>query len=180
MIIYKITNKINGKIYIGQTINDLEKRTIEHKYEARSGRRNSPVHNAMRKYGIENFTFIIIDNAASMEELNKKEQTYIEQLKSLKPNGYNLALGGRGRGMVSIDTRKKMSESRKKLLSDKKNHPNWGKSSGNAKQIICLNNGLIYKSEKQASIELQLDHSLIARVCKNIRPHAKGYRFKYL
>ena len=52
--IYKITNKINNKVYIGQTINSLEKRFKQHLSEAKQGK-NCRLHSAIRKYGIDAF-----------------------------------------------------------------------------------------------------------------------------
>lgn len=95
-VIYKITNKINNKIYIGQTIN-YEKRMKEHIY----GRRNTKNHieqvidRAIKKYGVENFLFEKIDNSESQEEIDILERKYIKQYNSLKPNGYNVLKGGR-------------------------------------------------------------------------------------
>lgn len=56
MIIYKITNKINGKVYIGQTTDSLSRRKSGHIQAATSGSK-SKLYSAMRKYGVENFEF---------------------------------------------------------------------------------------------------------------------------
>ena len=68
MIIYKITNKINGKVYIGQTIRSLEIRKRGHIQCAEQGM-NRHLYNAMRKYGIENFEFEEMCKANSKSEL---------------------------------------------------------------------------------------------------------------
>ena len=62
MIIYKITNQINGKIYIGQTINTLEKRFNRHKQDALSGRLDTHFARALREYGVDNFVAEVIEN----------------------------------------------------------------------------------------------------------------------
>lgn len=95
MIIYKITNIQNGKIYVGQTIQSFKSRMNEHKKKMRNGA-NFPLYNAMRKYGIDNFTFEVISSAASQEELNEKEIFWINYFNSEYPNGYNLTSGGAG------------------------------------------------------------------------------------
>jgi group I intron endonuclease len=179
MVIYKITNTINDKVYVGQTTRDLHERIASHKYCAGNRTNNLPIYNAMAKYGFDNFTFEEIDNASSIEELNKKEELHIEQLGSLFPNGYNLMSGGQNR-LDSEETKKKKSRSRKILLSNKENHPNWGKTSGKAKRVLCLNNNVEYVSARKAAIELDLDPSAIPRVCKNEFSNTKGFRFKYL
>ena len=71
MIIYKITNKLNGKVYIGQTVGSLQARWKAH---LRS-RDNAVFHKALRKYGAENFTVEQIDMAVSTAELDAKKNT---------------------------------------------------------------------------------------------------------
>lgn len=107
MIIYKATNKVNGKIYIGQTIQPLYKRWQDHCRGDKT--RDSYLHRAIAKHGIENFIIEQIDSAQTIEELNTKEETYIKALNCLSPNGYNLLPGGDNR-RHHPDTQKKISE----------------------------------------------------------------------
>ena len=95
MIIYKITNKINGKRYIGQTKFTIENRFKKHVYDA-FGRdnRQQAIHAALRKYSVENFEIAIISHCNSIEEMNRREIYYIKLFNTLAPNGYNLSLGG--------------------------------------------------------------------------------------
>ena len=92
MTIYKITNLINGKIYIGQTIQKLETRWKEHCRHSR--KKVSAISSAIRKYGEDAFTVECVDTAVSIDELNTKEQQYIKQYASMAPIGYNLNSGG--------------------------------------------------------------------------------------
>ena len=86
--VYKIENKINHKIYIGQSIHP-EQRFLEH---ARgNNEKNSPIHRAFRKYGRENFSFEIL---GWFEDYNEKEKEYIIKYNSKVPNGYNIQSGG--------------------------------------------------------------------------------------
>ena len=72
MIIYKITNKINSKVYIGQTIHTLNYRKNQHLKCARNYIDNCRLLNkALRKYGFDNFKWEIIDETSNQEELNK-------------------------------------------------------------------------------------------------------------
>lgn len=101
MFIYKITNKVNGKIYIGQTINKPEDRFKAHIKEARNNNQNY-LYRAMRKYGIENFELEVIDEAKSIDELNCLEEYYISKFNSTDSEiGYNMHLGGNNNIMFS-------------------------------------------------------------------------------
>ena len=94
--IYIITNKINGKVYIGKS-NDIERRFKEHcsQYE-RNRTPNKPLYLAFEKYGIYNFSFEILELCPS-ENLNEKERYWIQKYQSDdKEKGYNILSGGDG------------------------------------------------------------------------------------
>lgn len=89
--IYKITNKVNGKIYIGQSIH-IYQRWNEHKRKFKKG--NSYLYKAIRCYEIDNFAFEIVCECEK-EQLNELEKKYISHFNSDKrENGYNLTKGG--------------------------------------------------------------------------------------
>lgn len=93
--IYKIINLINGKIYIGQSIN-INKRIKDHFWKSTCQKDvsyNSPLHSAIRKYGKNNFTWEVIEEC-DISEIDKKQQYYIQYYNSLVPNGYNILTGG--------------------------------------------------------------------------------------
>ena len=79
MEIYKITNKINGKVYIGQTIRPVEYRFNRHMNDALHNVLDTHFARAIRKYGVgpDIWELQIIDNAQTQEELNQKEQKWI-------------------------------------------------------------------------------------------------------
>lgn len=93
-IIYKVTCLITNKIYIGQTTTCLGDRKGLHKHRAlyQNDYKNH-FHNAIRKYGWENFQWEIIDYANSFEQLNEKEIYWINKFNSIE-NGYNILKGG--------------------------------------------------------------------------------------
>ena len=91
--IYKVSNDVNKKLYIGQTVN-LEKRKLAHFSDNRTN--HQIFKNAILKYGKEHFKFEIIDTATTKNEANKKEIFYIKYYNSLHPNGYNMTIGGEG------------------------------------------------------------------------------------
>ena len=79
MNIYKITNTVNNKMYIGQTIQKNPKmRWYDHCSRARNGYQ-SHLYNSMRFYGIDNFTWEVIDSAGTVDELNIKEQHWLTE-----------------------------------------------------------------------------------------------------
>jgi len=91
MIIYKIVNNINGKIYIGQTKKDVSRRVAKHITENRHY-----IQKALNKYGLESFAISIIDEAISKEILDEKEKYWIKVFNCRAPNGYNCTDGGDG------------------------------------------------------------------------------------
>ena len=91
--IYKITNNINQKIYIGKTDFSIEKRFKEHCRDAfKPHNEKRPLYDAIKKYGIEHFSIEEIEETDCPEE---REQYWIEYFGSFK-NGYNATLGGDG------------------------------------------------------------------------------------
>lgn len=92
--IYKIQNKINGKVYIGQSI-DIYKRWAQHKYNANyESQLHKPLYRSLKKYGIENFTFEIIKETY---DLDYYEKFFIKLYRSQNIKyGYNLEAGGEG------------------------------------------------------------------------------------
>lgn len=97
-LIYMATSP-SGKSYIGQTAKTLEQRLKNHIKEAKSG---SPYlfHAAIRKYGIDNFTIIILKDNISDTDLDKWERFYIQKYNTYN-NGYNLTTGGEGNRKIT-------------------------------------------------------------------------------
>lgn len=89
--IYLITNNLNNKKYVGQS-NNIERRLKEHCYPGRF-RNGYPIDVAIHKYGKENFTFEILEECL-LEELNSKEEYWINYFHSNGQNGYNCNPGG--------------------------------------------------------------------------------------
>lgn len=92
MLIYKITNILNGKLYIGQTTKTLGQRIQNHRNSMVS-MVDTHLYNAMRKYGWDNFKFEVIATAEDKETLDELESYFIRKYDTIK-NGYNMAPGG--------------------------------------------------------------------------------------
>lgn len=93
MIIYKVTNLENNKIYIGKTSYSLESRKAQHLRESKKS--TFQFHRALQKYSSEKFLWEVIFECDTEEELNLKEIEFIQKFDSYK-NGYNMTLGGEG------------------------------------------------------------------------------------
>lgn len=206
MIIYKITNKVNGKVYIGQTTRSIEKRWKEH---INHKSHCSALHSAIVRYGAEKFCVEVIDVAASIDELNTKEAYWIEKYKSIAPYGYNLDSGGKNK-IICQFTRDKMSKSRKgvskphtgiprsektkeKISLANKGHPYYpgvltedGRKRISQAQSISVSrytkNGEYidtFESATKAQQEIGVCSANITIVCKGRRKTAGGYVWRY-
>lgn len=109
MIIYKLQLREDGRIYIGQTVQDIKVRIRKHIRENRTH-----FELAVTKYGIDAFDLEIIDTATTKEELDEKEKFWIKHYDCMYPKGFNMCEGG------STNSGYKHSEEMKKLLSEKK------------------------------------------------------------
>lgn len=130
MIIYKVENKINHKIYIGQTVKTLEKRRDEHYKSVKRGS-SFKFHNALRKYNSSVFKWSIIEYVKNKKDLKNRESYWIEYYKSYE-NGYNLTKGDSNpmnfqpskqhhdNIMKSKEVRDKISNSMKKRIAEGK------------------------------------------------------------
>ena len=120
MWIYKITNIQNNKIYIGQTIRPVKDRFNRHINDALNNIIDTHFARAIRKYGKENFNIEIIDCAQSQEELNKKEQYWIQFYNSVK-EGYNEtdAMNKCGGNTYQSKTEKEMEIIKEKIRKTK-------------------------------------------------------------
>lgn len=162
MIIYKITNINNGKIYVGQTIGTIEKRIKKHLNESNNSSSERPILRAIKKYGINNFKIEIIDNAETQEELDTKEIKWIEALECLVPNGYNVLGGGQFRkkttkefgklisnGLLNSEKWKKIKESADYQKKIKENFTLHNKG----KKFSEEHKNKIWKSNKERVLE---------------------------
>lgn len=96
-IIYKVTNKVNGKSYIGQTRYTLEFRWRQHLHK----KDNVYFHNAIKKYGAENFSLEVLEEC-DVDKLNSREIFYIAKYNTFE-EGYNLTIGGDGNRRLILD-----------------------------------------------------------------------------
>lgn len=183
-VIYKIENLINGKVYIGQTIQEggfddrynrsgegIEKVYLFHKYKKNNKTTyNKHLLGAIEKYGFNAFSVIkIFDIAFSQKELDIKEQCWIGIYNSYK-NGYNKTLGGAGHGGGKLDEqwRKNISEACKGKIVPKeiKNKISKSMSEKMSKQMICLNTLKIFNTPTEGEILFGIYKRYISKCCR--------------
>lgn len=112
MHIYKITNNANGKLYIGQTIQQNPKmRWYSHLADARRGKK-SYLLDSIRKYGKEQFEWTVIDCAVSIDDLNSKEEYWLEHYRQQGITVYNNREAG-GNKLHSLESIERMRESQR-------------------------------------------------------------------
>lgn len=146
--IYKIENMINGKMYIGQSIN-IERRWARHRYATD----DFAIHRAIRKYGIENFSFSILEEC-SEKNLDDKEIYWITKYNSLIPNGYNMIEGGsNGSGLAKGKPVLQFSPQGKFLAE--------------------------YRSAHVADDITGINYSSICACCRREQKIANGYQWRY-
>jgi group I intron endonuclease len=142
LIIYKATNLINGKVYIGQTIVSIAERMGDHRRKAFRHNSRSHFHSAIKKYGFNCFEWEIIDRAKTRDELNGKEVSWIEKSGSLdRLLGYNIDIGG-GVYEIAESTKKKISKAHK----GRKHTPEQNA----AKSILMSGNGNNFYGRKHS------------------------------
>lgn len=128
MVIYKITNTVNGKVYIGQTIIPIRKRFLRHINDAHNNpNTHLKLHRAMNKYGADKFTVEQIDEATTKQELDEKEKFWIKEYDSV-------TAGGEGGNTYKCRTSSQMKETRQKLSKSK-----MGRANGMSRQIKAKN-----------------------------------------
>lgn len=180
MIIYKATNKINGKVYIGQTIQTLERRKNQHERSYKyKNTKNYVFCRALKKYGNENFEWEVIDTATSIEELNLKEEYWISYYDCLVSSGkgYNSKYGGNNH---------KHLERTKELIGlaqkGDKNHM-FGKKgfeNNSSKAVIDMQTNIVYGSASECAEKLGLTTSKVCAVCRGERGSTGGRVFRYV
>ena len=160
--IYKFTNKINNKSYIGQSVN-INRRYKEHKNIYRE---NTIFHDALIEFGFSNFIFTIVEEC-KINELNDKEIYYIKKYNTLFPNGYNVSSGGsNGAHPNKIKHIKDIDEIINLLKTTNMSNLDIGKLYGVSDQTISdINCGRIWFN-KDIKYPIRKKNILLPRFCE--------------
>ena len=177
-VIYKVLNKVNNKVYIGQTIKDRGFKGrydysgdgVERIYKYISVRKgsksyNSHLYKSIEKYGCDNFDVCeVFDIAFSKSELDLKEKAWIAIYKSTDRNyGYNFTDGG-GSGKPTKDANLKNSLS--------KIGKNLRSSNPNSKRIICVTTGEVFECTLDAADKYNICRTAISQSCSGKKKSA--------
>ena len=141
MFIYKITNTVTGKFYVGQTKRKLQVRLNSHFYEASKRKYNMLLHRSIRKHGIESFKIELLEECTK-EDVYEKERFWIKTLNCIQPFGYNQHEGGKG-GCLNPS-----EELRQKLREAKLGKPTWNKGLTKSDPRVAKNGLNVSKSVK--------------------------------
>lgn len=158
MFIYKITNKINGKIYIGKTIKSIEARFKKHLNGAKN-KVNRHLYDAMNCYGYENFELTLIETCKTIESLNEREIYWISHYNSISPCGYNMTQGGDGGNTLinwDDERKQKLWESQAKKRTGVKRSDSARKNISDAAKIRESKKTEIEKAETSSKISSTL------------------------
>jgi len=183
MVIYKITNILDGKFYIGKTIGNPYKRFERH---CRRSSRCPKLLAAIKKHGRENFTLNIIDEATTHDELNNKEIYWINCLDAIA-NGYNLTKGGDG-GMLSNETKQKLSNLRlgktiPEIVKLKMSIDRTGSKNSNSKKVVVIfnNQERLFGCLKEAADFYNVKYSTAKSIAQGHNSKTRsGIVFKYI
>ena len=128
MVVYIAKNKINGKIYIGKTIDNLDKRKKEHYYHSET-KNGSYFQRAIKKHGLENFEWSVLCECKSIQELNNKEIELIKFFNSQNHKiGYNITSGGENNDVLKWHPKRDEIIEKIRQSNLKQRLPNKGKT----------------------------------------------------
>lgn len=168
--IYKITNKLDNKIYVGKTTKSLSQRFKAHCYMAKHIEEYkfiSYLYRAMNKDGEENFKIELLESCENELELNEKERYWIDKLQSQNPTiGYNIQDGGEGGSVRSKEYQ--LSDKQKQALDYGRHLP----SSDKHKQQLAerRKNCIVTLDTRNKLREMSANRVRIHKGNKNLHP----------
>ena len=168
-VIYKITNQVNNKVYIGQTIQNLKDRWYRHcGYSGSKGEQNMIIKKAIHKYGKENFNIKILEICDSVE-LNEKEKYWISKYNSYK-NGYNATKGGQDGSKLPklINQTEEIIDKYNKGLSLRKIAEEYNVDHATIK-LILISNNITLRTTRTYKLTQKQREEIIKRVNEGVK-----------
>ena len=204
-IVYKITNDVNDKVYIGRTAFTLKKRFAEHKNEATKDKIHRPIYDAMREIGTDHFQITEIETVETEQEANEREMFWIDYYNSVL-DGYNTTLGGvgkhyadydaiynlwqQGKSSIMIQQELKYDQHTIKValesfgVTSKEIIQRRDKSFGNKVEMLDKSTGTVLQTfDTITDAHAFLDKKRsghITQICQGKRKQAYGYKWRYV
>lgn len=116
-VVYKHVNKLNGKVYVGQTCQDVERCFRKNSKKHKGYKNSTAFYNAIKKYGWDNFETTILVSCTNQDDLNYMKEYFINYYNSVVPNGYNSLAITNNKVVYPQPVRTKISKARKKYFS---------------------------------------------------------------
>lgn len=177
--IYKIENKINGKIYIGQSV-DIKKRWSRHKRSAKNELEEKyPIHYAILKYGLDNFSFDVVEEC-DVSVIDERELYYISFYDSMIPKGYNCDSGGKSGGYLPKERIDKMSGVESSLSTRLKMSEIQSGGKNNKARKVKDNQGRVWATVVECEKDLGISH--LSNMISGVRgwtKKSKPYELQY-
>lgn len=163
--VYVITNKSNGKQYVGQTKHTLKRRMQWHIKDAKKGVKKF-LSDAIREYGVENFDIQIIEENISPSYIDECERFWIKKLNTLEPFGYNTNTGGR-KGYAILCNSYKKSWYGNVIMYDK----------NTMEHLLVFSNTMEAERYLKAHGKIKANHWAITKCCFGRNKTAYGYKW---
>ena len=172
MVVYLITNTVNGKKYVGQTQRILKQRLKDHRTD-----KKRTIGIAIKKYGWENFTVEILDECETLEQLYESEKYWIAMLNTKAPNGYNMTDGGIGISGFTYTSVLKKNVEKPPLTPEQRRQ--FSEAAPNRCEVLCVETGEVFPSISAAARWAGVDISGVLRAAGYTDRTAGGYHWCY-
>ena len=166
--IYVLTNKLNGKAYVGQTRYSVKRRIQWHIRDAQKGK-STLIAKAIRDYGIDNFEIKTLDDEILPEYLDECERYWIEKLNTRSPFGYNMNAGGKAGYFGSMSHCYGKSCHGEVVMYDK----------NTMKELLTFSSIMDAERYLRAHGKTKANHWAITRCCLEKSNYAYGYKWKF-
>lgn len=187
--IYLIRNKINDKLYVGQTIGSIRQRWAVHS----NPKNKNIISKAVQKYGKHNFEISAVETISAdnkemlFDKLNMLEKSYIQAWNCIAPFGYNILLGGKNSSRpasvcAKISKSLKGRDSQKTQLGKKfsqEHKDRMSRSSKWSKPVICIENQQIYSSVTNAAKSLNIPRTSLSQSLRKTGIYEGSVTVKY-
>lgn len=176
--IYMIENLVNGKVYVGQTVQKVDRRLHVHKIKLQKQYHNNPhLQRAFNKYGENSFKSSVIEKC-SISEIDDRERYWIKFFETYT-GVYNIESGGNDYRKISQTTKQLISKKSRKMWADKETREKIlrnlkrGKDNWNSRAVICVTDNLVFDTITEAGEYYSIDMKVISQTLSGRNPYCK-------